>query len=357
MSLRDQRQQEFAHKWIDSGKRGILHLCPRMGKCRTAIIALIEEHFDKVLVAFPDRKIGDAWKNEFTIMDYDTTRVTYTTHLSLKKHVTEWWDVIILDECHLLSSAQVEICKDIQPGVSILALSGTLSSSTENYLYNNLQLPVVAEYPIAQAIEEGVIADYEITIVSVPLDNLIKQNYKSVFLTEKAMFDRYGWIITKLENQGNDTMFPRLARMRIIQHSLAKQRKTVQLLQEFKDERVLVFCGLTDIADNLGILSYHSKSNEKDLFEDFISGKGNHMAVVRIGATGITFTPLNRIIINYFSSSDEDLVQKVMRSLSFEFANPNKIAKIIIITSTEETELKWLRKALSMFQTNKINYI
>jgi len=105
-------------------------------------------------------------------------------------------------------------------------------------------------------------------------------------------------------------MFLRLNRMRVIQNSIAKLNKTKQLLKEFKEERVLVFCGVTKIADKLEIPSFHSKSSEKDLFHQFAIGKGNHMAVVKLGNTGVTYKPLNKVIINYFDSNAENLAQK-----------------------------------------------
>lgn len=64
----------------------------------------------------------------------------------------------------------------------------------------------------------------------------------------------------------------------------------------------------------------------------------------------ITYTPLNRIVINYFDSNEENLIQKLMRALTFDYDTPNKKAIITIITTNEPTELKWLNKAL-----NKIN--
>jgi superfamily II DNA or RNA helicase len=263
----------------------------------------------------------------------------------------------VLDEIHLLSPAQIEACRDILPDTPILGLSGTLSSWTERDLKQQLKLPVVSVYPIEQAISEGVIADYEISIVRVNLDNSIKVKYKQGLLTEKAMFDRYGWIINKLDSQGRDAMFPRLARMRIIQNSLAKQRKTIHLLEEMKDERVLVFCGIISIADNLGIPSYHSRSDEKDLFEKFMHGEGNHMAVVRIGNTGVTYKPLNRVIINYFDSNPENLAQKIQRCMSMEYDNPDKKAQILIVCTTEDVERKWLNKALEFFDKSKIKWL
>ena len=73
----------------------------------------------------------------------------------------------------------------------------------------------------------------------------------------------------KMDREGSNAMFLRLARMRIIQSSLSKSNATKRLLAAHKDERVLVFCGTTAVADNLGIPSYHNKSKEKQVFEDF----------------------------------------------------------------------------------------
>jgi hypothetical protein len=164
-------------------------------------------------------------------------------------------------------------------------------------------------------------------------------------------------VIGQLERTGKSTMFLRLARMRIIQNSIAKMEKTRELLKRHSDERVLVFCGLTSIADKLGIPSYHSKKEEKDMFDKFVSGEGiNQMAVVKIGNTGITYKPLNRVIINYFDSNGENLAQKINRCMAMEYNNPDKKAIIYIVCSTEDVEHKWLNKALEFFDKSKIKF-
>jgi hypothetical protein len=144
--------------------------------------------------------------------------------------------------------------------------------------------------------------------------------------------------------------------MRLIQSSLAKVKATRALLEKHADERVLVFCGVTKIADSLGIPSYHSKSTEKQLFEDFAEGKGNHLAVVKIGNTGVTYKPLDKVIINYFDSNAENLAQKIMRCTAFEYDNESKKAQIYIISTNEPVEQKWLNKALDLFDKDKIFY-
>ncbi len=364
MTIRDKRQKEFARAWLDSGRFGILNLCPRFGKIFTTINILEELKPKTILIAYPDNKIKQSWKDDFAKRGYDDSNVTYTTHLSLKKHLEEQFDLIVIDEIHLLSEAQIEAAKEMidkhmefsHTGGDVLGLTGTLSAFTERTLEEELDLHVIASYSIDQAINEGVIVDYEITVVRVPLDNTIKQNYKGKQRTEKQQFDAYGYVIENLERSGKSTMFLRLARMRIIQNSVAKLRRTRMILKEHKDERVLVFCGVTKIADQLGIPSYHSKKEEKDIFQNFVEGKGKHLAVVKIGNTGVTYKPLNRVIINYFDSNGENLAQKINRCMAMEYDNPDKKAQIYIICTTEDVELKWLKKALEFFDKDKIKY-
>jgi superfamily II DNA or RNA helicase len=358
-SLRDIRQEEFAKIFIDKGCYGILHLCPRMGKIRTSIHILKEftEHAT-VLIAYPDSKIKQSWLDDFQTLGYDNPNVTFTTYLSLKKHKDVMFDLVILDEIHTLSNAQIEVCKELfQHNVRILGLSGTISKDTRWKLRDELELSISCEYSLEKAIEEGVIVNYEITIIKTPLDNIVKQKYKDKLKTEKQQFDSYTWVINKTEREGRSSMFVRLARMRIIQSSLAKINLTKKVIEKHKDERLLIFCGVTKVADSLGIPSHHSKSSEKELFKNFAEGKGNHMAVVKIGNTGITYKPLNRVIINYFDSNGENLAQKIQRGTAMEYNNPDKKAKIYILTSNEDVELKWLNKALEFFDKEKIKFI
>lgn len=356
LTLRDKRQAEFAQIFLDHAEFGILNLCPRFGKIFTTINILEKLDDDiNILIAYPDLKIKSAWEEDFKKRKYKNQNITYTTHLSIKKHTAGFYDLVILDEIHLLSEAQIEAVKELQC-VSVLGLTGTLSSHTEEILGLELKLPVLATYSIDQAIKEGVITDYEITVVGIPLDNKRKNDYKGKLKTEKQQFDSYGYVIDQLERKGQNTMFLRLARMRVIQNSLAKMEKTKALLARHKDERVLVFCGLTSIADGLGIPVYHSKAGDKDVFEDFANGDGNHLAVVKIGNTGVTYKPLNRVIINYFDSNAENLAQKINRCMAMEYNTPDKKAHIYIVCTVEDVERKWLKKALEFFDKDKIKY-
>ena len=58
MTLRDKRQQEFANKWMEANRFGILDLCPRFGKIFTTINILETMPDDvDILIAYPDKEI------------------------------------------------------------------------------------------------------------------------------------------------------------------------------------------------------------------------------------------------------------------------------------------------------------
>ena len=358
MTLRDKRQKEFADVWMTT-KFGILNLCPRFGKIRVSINVFNKFPANsKILIAYPDGKIKESWESDFEALGYNNSNVSFTTHLSLKKHLEDTFDIVVIDEIHLLSEAQLEVCSELfNRNAYILGLTGTLSSNTERDIYQATRLSVVAEYPIEKAIEEGVIVDYEITVCTIPLDNKKVLDFKGKKRTEKKQFDAVSWAIDKMERESRNTMFMRLGRMRLIQKSYAKVEATKKLLNKYADERVLVFCGVTEVADSLGCPSYHSKSTEKQMFADFAEGKGKHMAVVKIGNTGVTYKPLNKVIINYFDSNGENMAQKIFRCMAMEYNNLNKKAEVIIVSSNEPVELKWLKRALEFFDKTKIKFV
>jgi hypothetical protein len=81
------------------------------------------------------------------------------------------------------------------------------------------------------------------------------------------------------------------------------------------------------------------------------------MAVVKIGNTGVTYKPLNKVILNYFDSNAENLAQKVNRCMAMEYNNPDKKAQIYIVSTNEAVEEKWLNKSLEFFDKSKIKVV
>lgn len=356
--IRTIRQKEFADVFLTERRNGILYLCPRFGKCRTTIHIFNATNEPKVLIAYPNITIKDSWIGEMQEMNYNNPNIIFCTHRSLEKYNGDDFDLIVIDEIHELSDNQIDVLRKIRStGVRLLGLTGTMSKWTQKSLKAMLGMDILAKYSISQAIQEGIIPDYQITVKTVPFDTKEKIKFGKSIKTEKKHFDAYSFIIDKLEKEKKDTKFLRLARMRLVQNSIAKRKETIKLIEQFKDERILVFSGLTIIADSFGIPSYHSKKTDSKIFDDFKEGLIDKIAVVDIGGTGTTYKPLSKVVVNYFDSNPENLAQKVFRCMSMEYNNPNKKADVWIISSDEQVELDWLKKGLEFFDENKIVYI
>ena len=131
MTLRDKRQQEFADVWLN-GKWGILNLCPRFGKIRTTINILKKMKPTTILIAYPDVKIKESWQDEFRACEYVDGFITYTTHLSLHKYQDDVFDLVVIDEIHLLSEAQIEAARTLlEYNPQVLGLTGTMTTYTQ----------------------------------------------------------------------------------------------------------------------------------------------------------------------------------------------------------------------------------
>lgn len=362
MQLRDKRQKEFANIWLKD-KFGILYLAPRFGKIKTTVNCLKELGNPTVLIIYPIETIRTSWEEDLKKWSYDASKVSYCTTASLWKLAErpQKYDVIVMDEVHLFSPANLMEMKALMDfgNKQILGLSGTISKNTEAELAV-LGLKILAKYPIEQGIKEKVITDYEIHVALIDLDNRVKhiQPYKKspkYIVTEQFRYTQLTDKIIELREKGDDLGLLPLQRMHVLNKSLSKLELTKKLLKKYKDERILVFCGTTAMADKLGIPVYHSKAKDEQLKINFCQGKGNHLATVDMFEAGVTIKPINKAIINAFDSNPENLSQRISRLTGYEYNNPNKKAVVYIIC-TNTIERKWLSKALEFFDQSKVKY-
>lgn len=359
MTFRDQLQDKWATEFVYAGT-GILHLCPRSGKTRTAIrifckLQRLMGYAPKILICYPDKNIQESWQSDFKAVGYKNPDISYVTHVSLHKEIHNHYDIIVCDEIHLLSDKQKRDFKALMnnnKGKCFLGLSGTLSDKTRVELKMALGLDVVSEYSLEEAIKDGIISDYQINVIRVPLDNKTIVDIKKK-RTEKAKYNAISYVI----RAKGQSLFLSLARMRIIHNSISKLAATKKLLNQLKNERVLVFCANNKVANQLGCKIHTSKYYDQEEFEKFVASNSqiNHLAVCKIGNTGVSFKFLDNIVINAFDSNSENLTQRICRSLILD--EPGKVSNIYIVSSDEEVELKWLEKSLEFFDKRKIKYV
>lgn len=357
MEIRNQRQQEAADSY--QGGRKLIKAAPRFGKIKTSINIFRTRKCKNICICFPRNEIKTSWADDFNKWGFDGN-ITYSTFRSVKK-VTGKYDLVILDEINEASPQELKDIKEsFKEQEDILALSGTVTQKTYKSINYNLGIEICYEYSIEQAVKEGIVSDYTIYLHKVSLDKIIPKykNKAGKLISEKSRFDNYIWVREKLMDEKKPYFFIDLKLISIIQDSLSKTNKTKELLEKNKNKRCLVFTGLTNVADNLGVPVYHSKSKEKTLFQDFCNDNGvNQLACVKLIQSGITIKPIDFSVINYTSGNPEDTAQKICRMIGIEYENPEKKAEIHIICSTEPFEEERLTTALSFFDERKIKIV
>jgi superfamily II DNA or RNA helicase len=361
MTKQDELQEEFIRKGIEFFKdndEGYYNLAMRVGKCRITIEILkgrpnYDDYIPKVLIAYPDNKLRSTWEEECIKWDYYNPLITYTNFSSLKKYTEELWDFFVIDEFHSCSPNEKEICEQIILRSSrVLGLSGTVSESTKN----SWNLQEIASYSTLDGISDNILANYQITVHIVDLDDKIqKKDKKGKLKTEKQKYAGYTWIIEKLKRENKPYMMLALARNRLSMSSIAKMAYLKALLAKLSSSRVIVFTGLSKVADEAGIPSYHSKSKNDDSFTEFQEGRHNHLALAAMGKVGVTYPNLDSVILLNFTYNAEESSQILNRAIKLDYNG--KIADLHIICLNEAPELKKIKESLKMLDPSKIKYI
>jgi superfamily II DNA or RNA helicase len=348
MQIREQRQNEAKKSYLSSNRKTVIAACPRFGKIKTTIEIIKEKYLNKkILLLYPRVDILTSWFKDFEFWNIENPLYHYSTFVGMKK-LTDEYDLVIVDEIHEMSRAQLNMLHE-KFGCDILGLSGTITAQTRLELAELAGLTICYDYPISKGVEEGILTDYKIIIHKVPLDKEKKQYQKNTS-SEKQYFDKLSWTRSKSSKK----FFFDLKLIKILQDSLSRRKETRRLLKNFQNQRVLVFCGNTTVANDLEIDVYHSKAKDKKLFDEFCNGERLHLAVVKMAQAGVTVKPINIGLINYTSGNPEDFAQKVCRFLGFEYNNPTKTAELHILCSDEPFERNRLNTALAFFDKNKI---
>jgi superfamily II DNA or RNA helicase len=360
--MRNLRQKEVSD-FLCNQEYTIALVCARFGKIKTTFDYLNQKSYSNILIIHPTIPIKKSWLDDVEKWKFDGSRLSYSTTASLSKLTKNKYDLIICDEIQMFSIKQLQNLRFIiknQDVKKCIALTGTLTKKSLQTIKEYTGLEIGVTYTTEQGIRDGFITDYRITVVLTELDN--QNRYipitkgSSINQTE---FQKYNWLTQKIEyikeQYGNLGLLP-IMRMAIFKNSLAKKRLTKLLIEKYKHERLLVFCGTTSVADGLGIPVFHSKSTEVQLKDDFCSGKIQHLAVCKMLNAGITVLPIQRAIVNSFDSNAETLGQQLNRLTNFEYDNPDKIAQVTIVCTNTDAERKWLNSALEFFSKEKITY-
>lgn len=355
MGQRDILQEEISNFYIKNGSKDCYNISVRVGKTRLAILIMQKLKAKKVLILYPFDTIRQSWEDEFVKIGWKPDNVIYSTYLSISKHLGKY-DIIFGDEIQKASEHKLGILNDLLLiNKRFLGLSGTYSEETKKDLFELCGLTVNYEYTTEQAIKDGIVADYRVIIKQFKLDD--SKQYLKVLKTKSYMTTEKGELKTInrriINTSGEMQKFTRINRMQWINKCNSLKKKTLELINELKYERFLLFGADTKFLDELGIPTYHNKNLKNNNLELFQKQEINHLGLCQLANQGATFANLSNIIITNINSNSENLFQKLARSLLLDGAEHSKI---YIICSDEEWQIKWLTKSLSDVPKSKIKY-
>jgi superfamily II DNA or RNA helicase len=366
---RAQIHKEAEDCFFENCSKGILCISQRVGKTYIScmiikrIIELFPEINIDIYVPFVNL-IEETWKPELIKwLGYVPKNITFKTHKSINKEKDFNKNFQIIDEIHLLSKQNMT---KFVLAERVLGLTGTMNDQTRFDMHYILNINIIYEYSIIEAVKDGIIADFIVNVHYCNLDNKNKNvlsgnKFKSFYSTEKSTYDYLTGVFENYKelayNNPSYNVQKRFAsdkRMRFIYSSQTKINYVKSFLNKNINEKILVFASDIKTAEHLSKYSYHSKSKEDNLSK-FNEEKFNHLSCCKMLNVGVTIPKLHKIVIQQLTSNEENTSQILARALNLEYSG--KVAEINIFCIKNTVDDVWVNKSLSWIPKEKINYL
>lgn len=360
MTKQDIIQNNFSsqnEEYLKINKRGYCDIAMRVGKCRIALQTIRKLKCKRILVLYPDLKIKDSWTTDLAKLGLSEDNYTFSHYMSIKKCIGKY-DIVILDEFPEMSLAQLNNVKELIDRLNcyVLGLSGTVSDKSKQLANNELGMYMINQYTAEEAINDGLISNYQVTIHTIPLNNTKKylKNSAGNSITEATKYANFNFVIESNRRKGIPNKFTYLNRARLVKNSISKDLALKDLLSKLEG-RVLVFVGSIKAAEKLKIPVFHSQTKDLKEFDNFISGKTKQLAVIEIGGSGVTYKNLSHLVMANVTWNEETASQRIFRCMMLDYED--KVADIHIVISTEDSDINKCKQALSMLDQNKIKWL
>ena len=352
---RDEIQEE-ALKATEGRRRCSVVLGTGVGKTLVGLLHIERNTnaMQNVLVVAPKKSIFQSWSDDavkFGKQDI-LERITFSTYIGLPKRNPDEYDYVYLDECHsLLDSHRTFL--DVYKG-GILGLTGTPPKhrNSEKGIMVAQYCPVVHTFKADDAIENGIINDYQIIVHELELDRC--KNYQVNMKTKSFItseYDNYRYWGNRLDMGQGPAQMLRVMRMKAMMEYKSKEKYTKKLIESI-DSKCIVFANTQEQADKLCRFSYHSgnKDSEDNLLL-FKEGKINKLSCVLQLNEGINIPELRQGIIMHAYGNERKAAQRIGRLLRL---NPDEKAIVHILCYKGTVDEKWVKEALEGFDQDKI---
>ena len=308
----------------------------------------------RCLVVAPKKAIFQSWKDDAAKFDMHHLlgRIVFTTYLSLNKHDPKDYDIVYLDEMHSLLDSHRGFLQ-LYKG-KILGLTGTPPKrgySEKGKLVQEF-CPVVYTFKADDAIENGILNDYQIVVHELRLSR--EKNYQVTMRNKSYMTDEesnYIYWSRRIDVGGGNMHMIRVMRMKALMEYPSKEKYT-KILMDNIQTKCIVFANTQAQADKLCEYSYHSNNpqSEENLLK-FKSGEITKLSTVLQLNEGVNIPNLKQGIIMHAYGNERKAAQRIGRLLRL---NPDDKAIVHILCYMDTVDEKWVKDALEGFDQTKI---
>jgi len=354
--MKREEVQEEALKATEGRRKCSVVLGTGVGKTLVGLLHIEKNtsELHNVLVIAPKKSIFQSWSDDavkFGKQDL-LKRITFSTYIGLPKRDPNEYDYIYLDECHsLLDSHRVFL--DVYKG-GILGLTGTppKHKGSEKGMMVAQFCPVVYTFKADDAIDNGIINDYQIIVHELKLDECknyqVQMKTKSFVTSEKQNYQYWG---NRIDIGAGPIQMLRVMRMKAMMEYPSKEKYTKKLMESI-NTKCIVFANTQEQADRLCRFSYHSGNpNSEENLNAFKEGRMNKLSCVLQLNEGINIPELRQGIIMHAYGNERKASQRIGRLLRL---NPDEKAIVHILCYVNTVDEKWVKDALESFDQSKI---
>jgi len=308
----------------------------------------------RCLIVAPKKAIFQSWKDDAVKFGKQNLlgRMVFTTYLSLNKHNPNDYDAVYLDEMHSLLDSHRGFLQLFKG--KILGLTGTPPKrdySEKGKLVNEF-CPVVFTFKADDAIENGILNDYQIVVHQLRLtDNKVyatKLGNRTVMASETGNYEYWS---RRLDVGSGNVHMLRVMRMKAMMDYPSKELYTKKLMESIIT-KCIIFANTQAQADRLCKHSYHSgNADSEDNLRKFKDGEITKLSTVLQLNEGVNISNLKQGIIMHAYGNERKAAQRIGRLLRL---NPDDKSIVHILCYMDTIDEKWVKEALENFDQTKI---
>ncbi len=373
-------QSDAVSEWLLKGEKGVIVLPTGAGKTLCGIHAIYETS-QRTLIVVPTIDLLFQWSEKISIrlkVDPENigifgggekeikpiTMITYDSAHMITDVLADKFGLIIFDEVHHLPSPSYRRIAEFLIASKRLGLSATPTRVDEKHKdLPFLVGPIVHYEKVEDLSERGFLADYKVERIEVKLSPEDQERYEAV----RARYARYSYrfkgggkakFLAVLSRAGRvkeakEALLALNEARRIAFGAEEKLQKLDELLEKFRDQKVLIFTRFNEIVDRIAkefllpkITHKTKKAERRKILEGFKKGTLTKIVTGEVLDEGVDVPEASVAIVISGTGSPRQYIQRLGRIL-----RPKKeeavLVEIVTAKSLEENVSKRRKKNLT----------